>query len=612
MSNAHALHVLKVAVAQICQTIGWHSAHSTTMELLVDVTQHFLREISRIMHRYTELYNRTEPNLDDLAMAYKDMGINLQEVMEYIQFVDPIPLALAVRRFPIPKDSQLSFMKPGSKEVLTRPVHIPEHMPPIFLEVENDDPGPGALINGEKLIGDAETYGTFQSSEAAAVGAALAIGAPNMVKLDDRQQCGNAPMLTEEATMLVDSQVNAEIEIPMQTIETKDPTALTARTDSVAHSSYDNPTGNPPDMASSFNVLETETVPATVSNTVAPGQEKESVVKNTINAPFAAEGRPTREISSVIMTTSGFISPARAGKLPESCIPFIREERPPKPSSGAALSVSSSTSTAVTAMLPVPPVGTAIYGDTNNSATADGVSSVTQHYAAGRKARKKPIDKQRKKSLKKATTVASQPTGSSQPHFTGKKNDTVTALKPTAAPSEFADYGELAHGCGALNTATETKALTYLKTTVPESSISEAQLTPSTLPKATKEKTSKKRKTTKQMQSPTKRTSAQVTAPLTIGLGNVQPKEKAAKRRSKMSKKNLAQRVKDESFLEAAAATPAVPPPLIGPLGLSGASAPGPLLVAPPPTTEKWIINCHQTTNIISRTGAALPANTNS
>ncbi|XP_058063507.1 uncharacterized protein LOC131213480, partial [Anopheles bellator] len=52
-----------------------------------------------------------------------------------------------------------------------------------------------------------------------------------------------------------------------------------------------------------------------------------------------------------------------------------------------------------------------------------------------------------------------------------------------------------------------------------------------------------------------------------------------------MSKKSLAQRVKDESsFLEAAAATPAVPPPLIGPLGLSGASAPGPLLVAPPPT----------------------------
>lgn len=33
------------------------------------------------------------------------------------------------------------------------------------------------------------------------------------------------------------------------------------------------------------------------------------------------EGRPTREISSVMMTTSGFLSPAREGKLPESRTP---------------------------------------------------------------------------------------------------------------------------------------------------------------------------------------------------------------------------------------------------------------------------------------------------
>lgn len=34
------------------------------------------------------------------------------------------------------------------------------------------------------------------------------------------------------------------------------------------------------------------------------------------------EGRPTREISSVMMTTSGFLSPAREGKLPESRSPM--------------------------------------------------------------------------------------------------------------------------------------------------------------------------------------------------------------------------------------------------------------------------------------------------
>jgi transcription initiation factor TFIID subunit 3 len=34
-------------------------------------------------------------------------------------------------------------------------------------------------------------------------------------------------------------------------------------------------------------------------------------------------GRPLREISSVIMTTSGFLSPAREGKLPETKPPVI-------------------------------------------------------------------------------------------------------------------------------------------------------------------------------------------------------------------------------------------------------------------------------------------------
>ena len=40
------------------------------------------------------------------------------------------------------------------------------------------------------------------------------------------------------------------------------------------------------------------------------------------------EGRATREISSVMMTTSGFISPAREGKLPESKPPKLAEEFP--------------------------------------------------------------------------------------------------------------------------------------------------------------------------------------------------------------------------------------------------------------------------------------------
>lgn len=43
------------------------------------------------------------------------------------------------------------------------------------------------------------------------------------------------------------------------------------------------------------------------------------------------EGRPTREISSVMMTTSGFLSPAREGKLPESRSPVVAMDPLPTP-----------------------------------------------------------------------------------------------------------------------------------------------------------------------------------------------------------------------------------------------------------------------------------------
>lgn len=75
--------------------------------------------------------NRTEANLDDLGLTFRDMGINISDIEEYIQYVDPVMPAIDVPKYPVHKDSHLNFLKPGSKEVLTRPVHIHEHLPPI-------------------------------------------------------------------------------------------------------------------------------------------------------------------------------------------------------------------------------------------------------------------------------------------------------------------------------------------------------------------------------------------------------------------------------------------------------------------------------------------------
>lgn len=253
MSERYTHQLLKVVVAQVCQTIGWHSIQSTPLELLIDILDQYLRDITRLTHRYSELYNRTDPNLDDVALAFREIGMNLGELQEYLQFVDPIERPFEVPRYPLPKESHLNFLKPGSKEVLTRPVHIPEHMPPMLVdsEEEQEEARRRLLRLRSEVRGEVEDGGEVQ------------------------EEADFGGMVVEKM-----EEVGAEEVALMETSQSEE--VVTFK--------------RPPEV----------------------------VVKNE-------EGRPTREISSVIMTTSGFISPAREGKLPDSKIPEIPEEKPKLP-----------------------------------------------------------------------------------------------------------------------------------------------------------------------------------------------------------------------------------------------------------------------------------------
>lgn len=153
------------------------------------------------------------------------MNINLSDIAEFIQYVDPEPCAIDIPKYPLPKESHLNFMKPGSKEVLTRPVHIPEYLPPINPPSDEDEPSLDKLEKSDSavdvvgLLGEENDDGFF-----------------------------------------------------------KRPGAVT---------NYDKTDSKKPRLM------------------------------------FEEECRPIREISSVMMTTSGFISPAREGRLPETKAPVI-------------------------------------------------------------------------------------------------------------------------------------------------------------------------------------------------------------------------------------------------------------------------------------------------
>ncbi|XP_058835776.1 transcription initiation factor TFIID subunit 3-like [Topomyia yanbarensis] len=301
MSERYTHQLLKVVVAQVCQTIGWHSIQSTPLELMMDILDQYLRDITRLTHRYSELYNRTDPNLDDVALAYRDIGINLGDLQEYLQFVDPIARPFEVPKYPLPKETHLNFMKPGSKEVLTRPVHIPEHMPPMLVDSEEEK------------------------------------------EEDYRRQRLRAQLLEEEEQATVE-EVKPDVDEFVEKFEEVG--------------------------AEEVAMMETGPNEEVVTFKRPPEFVTEGGQEAKKPRTLPDEGRPTREISSVIMTTSGFISPAREGKLPDSKVPEIPEEKP-KPAPPP----------------PPPPVTTVLP-----------VSKMDDKFA--KKGRKKPVEKEKKKDKK--------------------------------------------------------------------------------------------------------------------------------------------------------------------------------------------------------------------
>ncbi|XP_012258463.1 transcription initiation factor TFIID subunit 3 isoform X2 [Athalia rosae] len=245
MTAEYSRGVLRVVVAQICQTIGWHSINSTPLEFMVDLMQEYLMRTAKLTHQYAEVLGRTEGNLDDLGLAFQHMNIDIQELAEYVKNVDSVPCAVEVPKFPVHRESHMNFLKPGSREVVTRPVHVHEHLPAMYPETEEEYPPP--------------------KSENPSVG-------------------------TTEVISL---------------------------------------NGSPP--TGSLNSSPQRISPQVVFK--RPGDPVSSESPIAKRARVVEEGRPLREIHSVMMTTSGFLSPAREGKLPEARTPQQARSDSPPPSS---------------------------------------------------------------------------------------------------------------------------------------------------------------------------------------------------------------------------------------------------------------------------------------
>ena len=201
------------------------------------------------MQRRAECCNRTEANLVDVQRVFAEVGITLKELEEYVENFDTKETIgkCAVARFPAPADNNLNFLKPGSREVLHRKVHVNEYFPPMYPELE-EEPDSG-------------------------------IGRGSTVAVSPR---------VDERSMSVGEGSDPVVKREFQT----------------GRSAEDGEFLEPMPPAQ----LDPQDTKRELSTTTTDGTSSEIMSH-------------LRDIPSVMMTSAGFISPAREGKLPESRTP---------------------------------------------------------------------------------------------------------------------------------------------------------------------------------------------------------------------------------------------------------------------------------------------------
>lgn len=139
MCESYARSLLRVSVAQICQALGWDAVQLTACDLLSDVLHRYIQQLARACHRYSELYGRTDPVLDDVSQAFRLLGVSLTELEDYVHNLEPVAFHHQTPLFPVSKNNVLQFPQPGARDAEERKDYIPDYMPPLVSLQEEEE-----------------------------------------------------------------------------------------------------------------------------------------------------------------------------------------------------------------------------------------------------------------------------------------------------------------------------------------------------------------------------------------------------------------------------------------------------------------------------------------
>ncbi|KAF9668180.1 hypothetical protein SADUNF_Sadunf15G0102400 [Salix dunnii] len=143
----YAFKIIKTAVSQICQSVGFKSTQHSALESLTHITTLYLQTLARTAVSYSNASNRTQSNIFDIINSLHDMssvqgftggstlhynssGIGLlrsgvlKDIKSFVEFSDEIPFAK-----PIPRGNPISLRRNSIPleidELDSRGLHIP-------------------------------------------------------------------------------------------------------------------------------------------------------------------------------------------------------------------------------------------------------------------------------------------------------------------------------------------------------------------------------------------------------------------------------------------------------------------------------------------------------
>lgn len=138
--------VAKVAVAQICESVGFNSSSESSLESLTDVMVRYVHDLVKEVSFYANVANRSECNVFDVVQGLEDLGSatgfsgasggNLcltdseifRYIVNYVDSAEKIPFAQPIPHFPVARSQ---VIMPSFKQIGEIPSsnHIPSWLP---------------------------------------------------------------------------------------------------------------------------------------------------------------------------------------------------------------------------------------------------------------------------------------------------------------------------------------------------------------------------------------------------------------------------------------------------------------------------------------------------